>query len=165
MCQPCCEHRRKDNKDIEQQYKELIHKFELNPKGMTPKEQELLIKLRQTIYDAIGQKITKRTYGFVHHFAVKLLEKYKRADPITLNQHLFEMYPKTIQIDQHFWFKWTFDSKTGTIHLFEYNNQFGLDSKHPKYIELKEAAISKIKKLSKIYVNSKAIVDSEIIDK
>jgi hypothetical protein len=26
MCQPCCEHRIKDNKNIEQQFKELIHK-------------------------------------------------------------------------------------------------------------------------------------------
>ena len=61
-------------------------------------------------------------------------------------------------------FNWKYDKELDTVHMFEWNNIYGLDSKNPLYNEFKKQAIDTLR-YSSFTKNTKFVVDSEEIDK
>jgi len=163
-----------DIKEISK-YKNIEKKL-TNPnehmRHLTPEEREYYTSMKKRIWQVHDKNIELRSKKLRDQFGFKTINERSRYISDTYPNHIsVSLNPKSkynsISNPTAISFKWKYDKNTNTVHMFEWNNNYGLTSKSPLYKEFKEITIKGIKESFKqtLYEDTKFVVDSEIIDK
>ena len=160
-----------DIKDLSD-FKKLEHKFKDKNSCLTSEENIHYIELKKKIWKVHNKNISIRSTKFMKLFGVDTIH--------LLSEAISSRYPNTIAIGLHpnskynkmsnahaINFKWRLDKEENAVHMFEWNNLYGLDSRNPLYQEFKKLTIQRLRESyeDKLNKDTKFIVDSEVIDK
>ncbi|GEM_PF-3481743 len=146
------------------------------PLKSTPNSVELsksdvhFIALRKKIWGIQDKNRSSRLKHFMKEFSKDTISEF--------NHRISNKYPNQINVAVHFDknisiphainFKWNYDAEKNVVHMFEWDNFYGIDSKNPIYKKFKEETIKKLKAQAKEHgfkESPKFIVDSERLEK
>jgi len=158
-------------------YKDVNKSLE---RKLNPNLKANLLPNQEKEYLAHKKKIWKVQEDNRNSRAKKLLSKFNLNESDLMN-YITKKYPNIINvgifdnaqlnkaksIPHALSFKWRFNKELNVVHLFEWHNQYGLNSKNPIYRIFKEESIKKLKEQAKEHgfnKSTKFVVDSEVID-
>ena len=155
-------------------FKKLEAKYRNPYSSISNAEQSKHIFTKKKIWDANNKNIRIRDIKKMKLFGVKTGPELAREINSRYNGHisvgLGKLLPKfeSVSNPHAISFKWRLDKETNTVHMFEWDNRHGTDSRNPLYQAFKKNAIERIQEGyadKGITKSTKFIVDSEVIDK